>query len=97
MVAGKTGTAQAADRGHKDLIAWFACYAPFDHPRYVVVAMVQGGEHGGSVACPIVSMASFPETFRNFSSHTRYSNNMRRLLLAFNEIGVEFLAQHLGV
>ena len=53
VVAGKTGTAQAADRGHKDLIAWFACYAPFDHPRYVVVAMVQGGEHGGSVACPI--------------------------------------------
>jgi hypothetical protein len=53
VVAGKTGTAQATDRGHKDTIAWFACYAPFDHPRYVVAAMVQGGEHGGSVACPI--------------------------------------------
>ncbi len=53
VVAGKTGTAQATDRGHKDTIAWFACYAPYDNPRYVVAAMVQGGAHGGSVACPI--------------------------------------------
>jgi penicillin-binding protein 2 len=55
QVAGKTGTAQAADRGKKDTIAWFACYAPFDNPKYVVVAMVQGGEHGGSVAGPIAT------------------------------------------
>src|SRR5204862_110153 len=27
----------------------------FDHPKYVVVAMVQGGEHGGSVAAPIAT------------------------------------------
>jgi penicillin-binding protein 2 len=53
VVAGKTGTAQATDRGHKDTIAWFACFAPFDHPKYAVAVMVQGGEHGGSVACPI--------------------------------------------
>jgi penicillin-binding protein 2 len=53
QVAGKTGTAQATDRGHKDTIAWFACYAPFESPRYVVAVMVQGGEHGGSVAGPI--------------------------------------------
>jgi penicillin-binding protein 2 len=55
QVAGKTGTAQATDRGHKDTIAWFACYAPFENPKYVVVAMVQGGEHGGSVAGPIAT------------------------------------------
>ena len=55
QVAGKTGTAQASDRGHKDTIAWFACYAPFENPKYVVVAMVQGGEHGGSVAGPIAT------------------------------------------
>jgi penicillin-binding protein 2 len=55
QVAGKTGTAQAADRGRKDTIAWFACFAPFDHPKYVVVAMVQGGEHGGSVAGPVAT------------------------------------------
>jgi len=52
QVAGKTGTAQATDRGHKDTVAWFACFAPFDHPKYVVAVMVQGGEHGGSVAGP---------------------------------------------
>jgi penicillin-binding protein 2 len=55
VVAGKTGTAQATDSGHKDTIAWFACFAPFDHPKYVVVAMVQGGEHGGSVAGPVAT------------------------------------------
>jgi penicillin-binding protein 2 len=55
VVAGKTGTAQATDRGHKDTIAWFACFAPFDKPKYVVAVMVQGGEHGGSVAGPIAN------------------------------------------
>jgi len=55
VVAGKTGTAQATDRGHKDTVAWFACFAPFDSPKYVVVVMVQGGEHGGSVAGPIAT------------------------------------------
>jgi penicillin-binding protein 2 len=55
QVAGKTGTAQATDRGHKDTVAWFACFAPFEHPKYVVAVMVQGGEHGGSVACPIAT------------------------------------------
>src|SRR5206468_4271551 len=53
QVAGKTGTAQATDRGHKDTVAWFACFAPFENPKYVVAVMVQGGEHGGSVAGPI--------------------------------------------
>src|SRR6059036_2672987 len=55
QVAGKTGTAQATERGHKDTIAWFACFAPFDNPKYVVAVMVQGGEHGGSVAGPIAT------------------------------------------
>lgn len=53
VVAGKTGTAQAMLNGKKDTIAWFCCFAPYDHPRYTVVVMVQGGEHGGSVAAPI--------------------------------------------
>ena len=55
QVAGKTGTAQATDRGHKDTVAWFACFAPFEKPRYVVAVMVQGGEHGGSVAGPVAT------------------------------------------
>ncbi len=53
--AGKTGTAQASDRGKKEHIAWFCCFAPFDHPRYAIAVMVQGGEHGGGVAAPIAA------------------------------------------
>src|SRR5437667_7906831 len=55
QVAGKTGTAQATDRGHKDTVAWFACFAPFENPKDVVAVMVQGGEHGGSVAGPVAT------------------------------------------
>ena len=55
VVAGKTGTAQATDRGKKDHIAWFCCFAPFDKPRYAICTMVQSGEHGGSVAAPIAA------------------------------------------
>jgi penicillin-binding protein 2 len=55
QVAGKTGTAQAMLNGKKDTVAWFCCFAPYDHPRYTVVAMVQGGEHGGSVAAPVAT------------------------------------------
>ena len=54
-VAGKTGTAQAMLNGKKDTVAWFCCFAPYDHPRYTIVVMVQGGEHGGSVAAPIAT------------------------------------------
>jgi penicillin-binding protein 2 len=55
VVAGKTGTAQATERGKKEHIGWFCSFAPFDHPKFVVVAMVQGGEHGGGVAAPIAA------------------------------------------
>src|SRR5881296_1343230 len=56
VVAGKTGTAQATDRGHEENVAWFACFAPFEHPKYVVAVMVQGASgHGGEVAGPIAT------------------------------------------
>src|SRR5437588_6700376 len=56
VVAGKTGTAQATERGHEENVAWFACFAPFDSPKYVVVVMVQGASgHGGEVAGPIAT------------------------------------------
>ena len=54
-VAGKTGTAQAMTDGKKDTIAWFACFAPYDNPKYAIAVMVQGGAHGGSVAAPIAT------------------------------------------
>ncbi|HEV3409874.1 MAG TPA: penicillin-binding protein 2 [Chthoniobacterales bacterium] len=52
-VAGKTGSAQAMTEGKSDTIAWFACFAPYDKPRYTVAVMVQGGKGGGAVAAPI--------------------------------------------
>ena len=55
QVAGKTGTAQAMTDGKKDTIAWFACFAPYDNPKYTIAVMVQGGAHGGSVAAPIAT------------------------------------------
>jgi penicillin-binding protein 2 len=50
-VAGKTGTAQKAP---EDDYAWFAGYAPANDPKIVVVALVEQGGHGSSVAAPIV-------------------------------------------
>jgi penicillin-binding protein 2 len=56
VVAGKTGTAQATERGHEENVAWFACFAPYDSPKYVISVMVQGASgHGGEVAGPIAT------------------------------------------
>jgi penicillin-binding protein 2 len=50
-VAGKTGTADIAG---KQPFSWFAAMAPANHPRYVVVCMVEQGGHGATTAAPIV-------------------------------------------
>ena len=50
-VAGKTGTAQ---NPHGEDHAWFVGYAPVGRPRFVAVALVEGGGHGGAVAAPLV-------------------------------------------
>ena len=50
-VAGKTGTAQMPPG---DADAWFAGYAPADNPQIVVVALIEHGGHGSSVAAPVV-------------------------------------------
>ena len=56
VVAGKTGTAQATERGHEENVAWFTCFAPYDNPKYVVTVMVQGASgHGGEVAGPVAT------------------------------------------
>jgi penicillin-binding protein 2 len=55
-VAGKTGTAQATDRGKEENIGWFCAYAPYEKPRYAVCVMIQAGEHGGhggTIASPV--------------------------------------------
>jgi penicillin-binding protein 2 len=50
-VAGKTGT---ADIIPQQPYSWFAAMAPADHPKYVVVALVEQGGHGATTAAPIV-------------------------------------------
>ncbi|HAN30928.1 MAG TPA: penicillin-binding protein 2 [Myxococcales bacterium] len=64
VMAGKTGTAEAAQRAKpgtppdivrwlKDDHAWFVGFAPADKPRVVVAVFVEHGGHGGHVAAPI--------------------------------------------
>jgi penicillin-binding protein 2 len=50
-VAGKTGTAQ---NPHGEDHAWFVGYAPAGDPKYVVVALVESGGSGSSIAGPLV-------------------------------------------
>jgi penicillin-binding protein 2 len=55
-IAGKTGTAEVEKNGHKEKSAdntWFASFAPFEHPRYVVVITVEGGASGGKTCAPV--------------------------------------------
>lgn len=49
-VACKTGTAEYTDQADT---AWFACYAPFDDPKYVVACVVEHGGGGSAVAAPL--------------------------------------------
>ncbi len=54
-VCGKTGTAQVMEGNKvKSYVTWFASFAPFDAPRYVVVVVVET-EHGsgGGTCAPV--------------------------------------------
>jgi penicillin-binding protein 2 len=48
-VAGKTGTAEAPPG---DDHSWYASYAPFGHPKIVVVTMIEHGGFGAEAAAP---------------------------------------------
>lgn len=48
----KTGTGELANH---DGYAWFAMYAPYDAPKYVVTCVIKEGGSGGSVAGPIAA------------------------------------------
>jgi penicillin-binding protein 2 len=50
-VAGKTGTAEAPPLG---VHSWYASWAPYDHPKLVVVAMIEHGGYGAQAAAPTV-------------------------------------------
>ncbi|NHM14333.1 penicillin-binding protein 2 [Xiamenia xianingshaonis] len=49
-VACKTGTAEFGDG---DDYAWFACYAPFDDPKYVMACIVEEGGGGSATGAPL--------------------------------------------
>jgi penicillin-binding protein 2 len=48
-VAGKTGTAEAPPLG---VHSWYASWAPYNHPKLVVVAMIEHGGYGAEAAAP---------------------------------------------
>jgi penicillin-binding protein 2 len=50
-IAGKTGTAEAPPEGDH---SWYASWAPYDHPKLVVVAMIEHGGFGAEAAAPTV-------------------------------------------
>ena len=64
MVAGKDGSSQMSQAGRdasQDTLAWdardhalFAAYVPAAAPRYAVVAVIEHGGDGGTVAAPLV-------------------------------------------
>ena len=55
-IAGKTGTAEVKNAAGASVtdITWFISFAPYEEPRYAVVAMVEGGKSGGRTCAPIV-------------------------------------------
>jgi penicillin-binding protein 2 len=60
-IAGKTGTAETTSGEDQ---SWYAAVAPFDNPKYVVVATVEGGGFGAEAAAPAAAeilQTLFPE------------------------------------
>ena len=57
-VAGKTGTAQWGPKNKERTAAWFAGFAPSEHPIYAFAALYEGDvgskAHGGSAAAPMI-------------------------------------------
>jgi penicillin-binding protein 2 len=54
-IGGKTGTAEIEENGRTvEYITWFTSFAPYENPRWAVVAMVEGGGSGGGTCAPVV-------------------------------------------
>jgi cell division protein FtsI/penicillin-binding protein 2 len=49
-IAAKTGS---AENENPDAHAWFIGFTPADNPKLLALVMVEGGQHGGTVAAPI--------------------------------------------
>ncbi len=53
ITAGKTGSAEAVEKGVEVVHAWFTGYYPLDEPKYAITIFIQKGNSGGEVAVPI--------------------------------------------
>ncbi len=53
ITAGKTGSAEAAEKGEKVVHAWFTGYYPSKEPKYAITVFIQKGNSGGGVAVPV--------------------------------------------
>src|SRR5205814_7231866 len=49
-IAAKTGS---AENENPDAHAWFVGFTPPDKPSLLVLVMIEGGQHGGTVAAPV--------------------------------------------
>src|SRR5947209_9912320 len=49
-IAAKTGS---AENENPDAHAWFVGWTPVDKPSLLVLVMIEGGQHGGTVAAPV--------------------------------------------
>jgi penicillin-binding protein 2 len=59
-VCGKTGTAQVMEgKIVKSWVTWFASFAPFENPRYVVVVTVEADHGSGATICAPVAHAIY--------------------------------------
>ena len=52
---GKTASAQSGqfENGKEIIHAWFAGFYPAQKPQYVIVVLVEGGDSGADIACPV--------------------------------------------
>jgi penicillin-binding protein 2 len=50
QIAAKTGS---AENENPDAHAWFVGFTPPDKPSLLVLVMIEGGQHGGTVAAPV--------------------------------------------
>ncbi len=54
-IAGKTGTAEYGPAAEGKKNTWMIAFAPYDHPRYALAALVEDGKSGGSTVAPRVA------------------------------------------
>lgn len=56
-VAGKTGTAQASEKGMRINHSWFMSFAPYDDPIVACIVLVENTDSGAKFAAPIAHVA----------------------------------------